>query len=152
MLIECNKCGAPLDVKGSERLVRCFYCGTSTRLQKTRTISVEAPSDFRPSPTWTPPVEARMRARPLHYRRRRRPAGCACSTLVPLLVLAGVAVALFESSDEGLPELGRQLGLGSLPFLERAAVWDGRSTLECKMNERLVIEDREAEVIGGPVV
>ena len=68
MLMECSNCGAPLDVTGSERLARCKYCGTTSRLRALRTVASETPPGWRPPEEWTPPAEARADSRqPLTY-------------------------------------------------------------------------------------
>jgi len=142
VLIECKKCGAPLDVKGTERIVRCSYCGTQTKLQKTRTIAAQTPADWKPPATWTPPAEAPMRSEPLEYRHRRTGGGCSWALLFPVVIIGvSAGVPLYMSG-----------ALDALPFFGKVARWDGSSTLECEVNEHLVIEDREADVTNGPVV
>lgn len=141
MLIECNKCGAPLDVKGTERVVRCRYCGTSTKLRSTRTLAARTPDGWAPPPVWTPPEHVPARSRPLRYRVRkpsRIPPLVGCVVTV-LGMGAGLAGTLVSSGVE-------------IPFFGKVARWDGRSTLVCDLNEELVIEDREVTVLDGPVV
>ena len=143
MLIECKKCGAPLDVKGTERVTRCKYCGTNTKLRNTRTIAAQTPAGWTPPAVWTPPQNAKASSsRPLRYRKRRAPAGCSmagCLAFVP--VIAGLGISLYASGQ-----------LDRLPFVGKVARWDGRETLECELNEHLVIEGEEADVTNGPVV
>ena len=143
MLIECKKCGAPLDVEGSERVTRCKYCGATTKLRETRTIAVQTPAGWTPPPEWTPPKQAHASSsRTLRYRSRRAPAGCSmtgCLTLLP--IVAGVGITLYVSGQ-----------LDRLPFVGKVARWDGSETLECGVNEHLVIEGKEADVTNGPVV
>lgn len=143
MLIECKKCGAPLDVDGSERVTRCKYCGATTKLRETRTIAADTPAGWTPPPKWTPPEHvAKSSSRPLRYRRHRAPAGCSmtgCLAFVP--VIAGLGITLYATGQ-----------LDRLPFVGKAARWDGSETLECGVNEHLVIEGKEADVTNGPVV
>lgn len=143
MLIECKKCGAPLDVKGTERVTRCKYCGATTKLRETKTIAAQTPTGWSPPREWIPPQHVKASSsHPLRYRRRRAPAGCSLVGCIPLLaVLTGVGISLYASGQ-----------LERLPFVGKVARWDGHETLECAVNERLVIEGKEADVTNGPVV
>jgi hypothetical protein len=59
MLIECNNCGAPLDVKGKEHIVKCAYCGTQTQLAAAKTVATATPAGWTPPAQWRPPEGAR---------------------------------------------------------------------------------------------
>jgi hypothetical protein len=59
MLLECCRCGAPLDVKGTERIVTCRYCKAQTERRELRTLAPETPRDFSPPRTWRPPANMR---------------------------------------------------------------------------------------------
>jgi LSD1 subclass zinc finger protein len=48
MLIECERCGAPLDVPDGSQIVRCQYCG-----QQTRVLAPQRPHP--PQPPYPPP-------------------------------------------------------------------------------------------------
>jgi LSD1 subclass zinc finger protein len=56
MLVECQHCGAPLDVRPGAETSKCRYCGTTTKISSTRTIAPQTPSDWRPPPRWRPPA------------------------------------------------------------------------------------------------
>ena len=56
MLVECNNCGAPLDVKPTEQRSKCRYCGATTLVQNTRTIAPTTPPQWQPPRQWVPPA------------------------------------------------------------------------------------------------
>ena len=56
MLVECNNCGAPLDVKPNEQRSKCRYCGATTLVQNTRTIAPTTPPQWQPPRQWVPPA------------------------------------------------------------------------------------------------
>lgn len=85
MLIECSRCGAPLDVKEGTKIVRCNYCSSSHRVQQTRTLSQQTPLGWRPPPTWTPPEQVPQASQPLAYRR---------SSHAPILMAVGATLAI----------------------------------------------------------
>lgn len=87
MLIECSRCGAPLDVPQNAKIVRCNYCKSSHNVQQTRTIAAHTPQGWQPPQTWMPPQQAPHPSRPLNYHK--------ASSSVPLvLAVVGVAVAM----------------------------------------------------------
>jgi hypothetical protein len=140
MLVECQKCGAPLDVKASERFVKCAYCGTSTRLQGTRTLAMQTPPGWTPPPTWTPPVNTQLPQTPLAYRRQSaRFMGCYVVFFSIWVIVAGAIPFIASNGID-------------LPFIGKVARWDKASTLSCSVNEELVLEDLTARVPFGPVV
>lgn len=59
MLIECQHCGAPLDVRPKDKLTKCKYCGTTSRVQSLKTVAQETPAGWRPPKQWTPPAHAK---------------------------------------------------------------------------------------------
>lgn len=63
MLIECGKCGAPLDVTEGQTIAKCRYCGASSRVGRTRTIAERTPADWRAPQTWQPPPQGAAAAR-----------------------------------------------------------------------------------------
>lgn len=82
MLIECTRCGAPLDVPTGAKIVRCNYCRSSHNIQATRTIAAQTPGDWRPPATWTP-QHGPYPATPLKYHRT--------NTVVVAVVVASAA-------------------------------------------------------------
>src|SRR3982750_1174744 len=71
MLLECESCGAPLDVKEGVSVVRCAYCGRSAELSHYRKVAPVTPAEFVPPKEWTPPESAPQSGRPLRYRPHR---------------------------------------------------------------------------------
>lgn len=67
MLIECDNCGAPLDVKEGASTSKCRYCGKTSRVKSLRTVALETPKDWRPPQTWTPPDHMPAPHAPLAY-------------------------------------------------------------------------------------
>ena len=67
MLIQCSRCGAPLDVAEGAHIVKCNYCGSSNRIQDQRTLSSQTPPGWRPPAVWTPPTHAPYPSQPLGY-------------------------------------------------------------------------------------
>jgi hypothetical protein len=67
MLIECDHCGAPLDVKEGSSTSKCRYCGKTSQVQSLRTVAVETPKDWQPPKTWTPPEHMPAPQAPLAY-------------------------------------------------------------------------------------
>jgi len=73
VLVECGRCGAPLDVPASgQRYAECVYCGNVTRLRGAKTLSLETPRDWEPPTSWRPPPEAPASSKRVLKRRRRR--------------------------------------------------------------------------------
>ncbi|HEX4340404.1 MAG TPA: hypothetical protein VH062_31060 [Polyangiaceae bacterium] len=88
MLLECESCGAPLDVQDGVSVVRCHYCGRSAAVDRFRQVAQVTPAGFVPPREWTPPASASVPSRPLTYRPRAvRRGGCGA---VMALVIAGV--------------------------------------------------------------
>lgn len=53
MLLECGRCGAPLDVRGDEAIVSCRYCRAQTDRGALRTIASRTPRTFVAPPSWS---------------------------------------------------------------------------------------------------
>lgn len=88
MLVECRQCGAPLDVQANTSLVKCSYCGASSRVRSMRTIALEAPAGWTPPQTWTPPNQTA----PLPY--RAPPKQTSLRNLILAIVLLTVLLTL----------------------------------------------------------
>ncbi|HEX3598403.1 MAG TPA: hypothetical protein VHU80_25020 [Polyangiaceae bacterium] len=88
MLLECESCGAPLDVADDATAVRCHYCGRRATLERFRKVAPQTPAGFVPPRQWTPPESASVPSRPLRYRPARRTAGFGAMTV---LLVAGAA-------------------------------------------------------------
>jgi hypothetical protein len=90
MLLECESCGAPLDVAEGTAVVRCHYCGRSATVERFRKVLPETPAGFVPPRQWTPPASASVPSRPLTYRPRRRTAGWGAATALLIAGMVGV--------------------------------------------------------------
>jgi len=67
MLLECNHCGAPLDIQAGATFARCTYCGRTQRVKAMRTQAVQTPQGWNPPPRWTPPPNFRAPTLPLTH-------------------------------------------------------------------------------------
>ncbi|MFW5920756.1 MAG: hypothetical protein ACOCUS_02860 [Polyangiales bacterium] len=67
MLVECNNCGAPLDVADNARVTKCAYCGRSNQVRSLRTVAQQRPEGWQPPPQWTPPQHFPQQSVPLQY-------------------------------------------------------------------------------------
>ena len=54
MLLECGKCGAPLDVKRWRKVTKCRYCASLNDRTRMTTLAEETPKDFEQPKEWTP--------------------------------------------------------------------------------------------------
>jgi LSD1 subclass zinc finger protein len=68
MLLECQNCGAPLDVAEGASSVRCNYCRQKTAVARSRTVAMQTPEGWAPPPQWTPHAESSLAKEPLAYR------------------------------------------------------------------------------------
>lgn len=101
MLLECESCGAPLDVADdTTKTVRCHYCGRSATLERYRKVAPQTPAGFVPPREWTPPASADVPSRPLTYRPRRRRGGVGAMTALVVSGVVGVAAWRATSAME----------------------------------------------------
>lgn len=69
-ILQCARCGAPLEAKFFGRRIKCNYCGATNEEEKLQTLHKEKPKDFSPPKKWTPPKSAPIESRePLPYKR-----------------------------------------------------------------------------------
>ena len=47
MIIQCQNCGAPLQVDGTRTFVDCRYCGLSNKVKKSVTLFTHEPADWQ---------------------------------------------------------------------------------------------------------
>src|SRR6187399_544348 len=90
MLIECSRCGAPLDVPDRATIVRCNYCLSSHRVQETRTLAASTPNDWRAPATWTPREAGSIPSEPLPYQSPHPSASSARGVGIAVIVTAMV--------------------------------------------------------------
>jgi hypothetical protein len=95
MLLECGRCGAPLNAKRSATRTKCRYCGAVDERQRLRVTSEETPKDYKPPKVWTPPPTAAIESKPLAYKPEKEPG---------FFVVMGVSV-VFLAAAIGLPLL-----------------------------------------------
>jgi len=57
VIVECQKCGAPLSVVEGQRLAQCSYCGASSQVRSMRTAAVQTPPGWQPPAQWQPPPQ-----------------------------------------------------------------------------------------------
>lgn len=62
MIVECDNCGAPLDVKDAQRFAKCGYCQATSRIKSLRTMAMETPAGWEPPKEWMPPPHRRAAA------------------------------------------------------------------------------------------
>lgn len=87
MLVECKNCGAPLDVNGVERFIRCSYCDKVNRVRTMRTMAFQTPPQWQPPQTWQPPPQFGP-FRPYQYHRVSSP----IANRIPLIILGFVVM------------------------------------------------------------
>jgi len=95
MLIECQHCGAPLDVRAGVETSRCRYCGMTSRTALTKTLAPQTPPQWRPPPTWRPPQHVPADSNiELKY---QGGGGGWIGVIVLLGILAGIGVPIYLS-------------------------------------------------------
>jgi hypothetical protein len=117
MLIECNHCGAPLDVKTGEGVAKCTYCGTSSQVKALRTVAPVTPEGWKPPAQWTPPPNfAADSAKVLVYHAGTAARGVVRAVMLLVFVLAivpviGVAVTAAMVQSQTAPQVKESLSL-----------------------------------------
>jgi LSD1 subclass zinc finger protein len=111
MLLECESCGAPLDVAGGASVVRCHYCGRSASIGEFRTVSPQTPPGFVPPEQWTPSPRSGVPSAPLAYRPRhaRRGLGVGLFMSLSLLALGGFVAWRITSAVEAATPAPNQM-------------------------------------------
>lgn len=120
MILECSRCGAPLNVTEGKRLIKCAYCGASSEARSLRTVAPETPRGWRPPREWMPPPNAPQASRaPLRYRSPATTGVPLAIALIGLVAVVGGVIAL-----RGMPKgpLGNALpgGVSSVSGLDPA--------------------------------
>lgn len=143
MIVECQKCGAPLNVTEGQRLAQCSYCGATSQVKSMRTAALQTPPGWQPPPTWQSPPSTSTSAPSTAYAYRPPPAspstgsaGCVTGLVAVVAIAAvggGVAFSVLGKGGfisgvqpNAAPTAGT-LVLGSVPVSGRtfAAVADG---------------------------
>lgn len=155
MLVECSKCGAPLDVKQDERFARCNYCQATTRVGQTRTIAVMTPAQWAPPQVWTPPPQTGLPAQALVYHQTRK-AVKGVVTMIIVFAFLGTVIPILICLAATFWGVTNANGPTSQPSPAAAPTpaprWDGASPLVCDGNDRLVLEDVETPIGVTPDV
>lgn len=93
MIVECQKCGAPLTVVEGLRLVQCTYCGATSQVRSGRTTAQPMPP---PPPQWPPPQQPQWQQPPqAPYVYRPAPPGSGkAGGAVAVIAVVGALTAL----------------------------------------------------------
>lgn len=147
MLIECQKCGAPLDADGSKRFVECRYCGLSNKVASSRTLMMQTPADWRPPVQWTPQVQGHVAGAAMAGGASAAGIGLTgcISAFVVSVVLGALGVAFFAFGSP-FAGSGAEMPLGLGPS------WDGSAPFSCSMNEDVRIEGVIANLPGQTAI
>lgn len=95
MIVECERCGAPLDVRENQQVAKCNYCRATQRVKSLRTREMRTPPDWKPPPVWTPQDHRRERFPQPMQHRPASSAGPIVGAVLGVFVLAGVGSATF---------------------------------------------------------
>jgi len=68
MLLECDNCGAPLDVSDNAKRARCNYCGKATPAEKFHKVAEHTPEGWAPPEKWTPPAQSQLAGQSLAFK------------------------------------------------------------------------------------
>jgi hypothetical protein len=140
VIVQCENCGAPLDIKGSEMSVTCSYCGRANQVRKMKTLHAINPAGWAPPPMWSPPPQ--ISPQPLRYTiPPARTGGGFAGCLVALMILGITAVAA------GIPLYQAGL-LNWLPFFG----WDGKEPFRCGGNDSVRIHDVHANLPNATAI
>jgi DNA-directed RNA polymerase subunit RPC12/RpoP len=130
MLLECQNCGAPLDVASKASTVKCNYCGQSARTERYKTVAFNTPPDFSPPREWTPKAESALPQEVLLF----RPAVNAARAVIRALAFSGfmtVVIGVFiawrvtssvqEATGASIGALGQNAVNGAFAMAGKAA-------------------------------
>jgi hypothetical protein len=98
MLLECNNCGAPLDIRGTPDVVSCGYCGAAESLAHLRTLETQTPKGWQRPHEWRPPDHVPADSAQVYRYRGAR-------TNLPVLVSFGVVALASIAAAAGLVSL-----------------------------------------------
>lgn len=137
MIIQCQNCGAPLDVRDSVPFVDCTYCGRSNKVASTRTLNAITPPNWQPPAQWT---EAdRERAATVAM------AGvgvAAATTGLTGCIVVGIAVAIvgtLGAAVAGFLLWGASREAPSASSVAPVAAWNGATPFRCSGGDEVVL-------------
>jgi len=138
VLVECQKCGAPLEAKPEARVTKCNYCGSANQAGTMRTLAAVTPPGWTPPKVWVPPAGMSIQGQELAYKAGTAIAGFTMfMVLVPLVltcvIFAFVGAALFW----GLRSIPVPGGSMSGAGVSVRPAWTGTSPLVCGGSEEL---------------
>ena len=143
MIVQCQNCGAPLDVRDAAAFIDCTYCGKSNKVKKTRTLMAVTPQDWQPPAQWT--GADRERAQKVAMAGVGIAAattglsGCA-AVLIGMVVLVTLGVGAAGFLFWGARETAGGAALESAEEAALAPRWDGSTPFRCSGTEDILIE------------
>jgi hypothetical protein len=91
VIVECQKCGAPLTVVEGQRLAQCSYCGATSQVRSQRTTAQPVVAPPTPPPVWQQPMPPTAYAYQPMPAPRGGGAGVVLGVVGALVVLGGAA-------------------------------------------------------------
>lgn len=67
-ILECARCGAPLEAKLLRKTIKCNYCGATNVEENLATLHREKPKSFEQPETWRPRAGSGLEGRELRYK------------------------------------------------------------------------------------
>jgi hypothetical protein len=128
MLLECENCGAPLDVSERQTIAKCNYCRVKNRVGHARTLAPVTP------PGWTPPaawIHASAAGAPMPYRKRSVWDGRFAAMIVGIMMVFATPLPFMLPRLLGDWERKQASDSNRSKAQERPRAWDGRSTITC---------------------
>jgi hypothetical protein len=153
MLVQCENCGAPLDVKDAFTThVTCAYCGASNKVRSLKTIAATTPQGWVPPQQWSPPQIGTSPAQVPTFKAARVAAvgaagvtaatGCA-NAAIGIVIAVVVVVAVIGGVVASSPGL-----VSRIPFMG----WDGRQPFHCGVNDTVRIDGVTANLPGQTAI
>ncbi len=149
MIIQCQNCGAPLQVDGTRTFVDCRYCGLSNKVKKSVTLFTHEPADWQPPVTWTPEMQ-RSVSRGAAVAGGAAAGGVGLAGCISALVLVlglGIGALVFHRVNRAVE--GATGGAGIFPS---ALSWNGSAPFSCGANSDVRIEGVTANLPGQTAI
>jgi DNA-directed RNA polymerase subunit RPC12/RpoP len=148
MIAQCDNCGAPLHVDDAgQEVVRCRYCGVSSRVRSMKTLSAVTPPGWAPPSQWTEADRAKLTKGVVVVTAASvgMSAVIAMATGAAVLVaMIGAGVAVYIATQGG--------SAGDTSAGPRGAAWDGSAPFECGGREVVRIEGVTASLPGQTAI